>query len=176
MTTRTKWGLTVLALAVCVAMIGCGKKEATGGDTGSSTAATPAPADTAKAADTTKAAATPAADMNMDFAALDAEAPAGSANIDAAKAAKGKALFTSKTCVACHAFGKKLIGPDLAPVASQRSAKWMKTQMMHPDIMTAKDPASMKLLAEYKTQMVVPGGVTDEEAEALVEYVRSGGK
>ena len=173
MTTRTKWGLTILALAACVALMGCGKKDAATGDAGSATSATTAtpPADTTKAAVTT-----PAVEATIDYAALDAEAPAGRANIDPAKAAKGKALFTSKTCMACHAFGKKLIGPDLGPVADQRSVKWMMQQLQHPDVMTAKDPASMKLLAEYKTQMVVPNGVTPEESEALVEYVRTGGK
>ncbi len=175
MATKTKLGLVVIALAACVAFLGCGKKDAATGDAGSTSSASESSAAAPAATDTAKAPA--AAPVNIDYAAIDKEAPVGRAGIDAALAAKGKVLFTSKTCVACHAFGKKLIGPDMAPVADQRGAGWMKAQIQHPDLMTANDPISKQLMKESNnTQMVVPGGVTEDEARALIEYIRTGGK
>lgn len=173
MATKTKLGLVVIALAACVAFLGCAKKDASQADGASpapgteSTATAPAPVEPAAAA----------APVVIDYAAIDKEAPVGRAGIDAALAAKGKALFTSKTCVACHAFGKKLIGPDMALVADQRGAGWMKAQMQHPDLMTANDPVAKQLMKESNNvQMVAPGGVSDEEVAALIEYIRTGGK
>ncbi|HVP38798.1 MAG TPA: cytochrome c [Candidatus Saccharimonadales bacterium] len=161
----------VLLLVGCVlAVAGCGKKAETGATTGTEAAGSAAaPAGTAAA---------PAA---INYADLDKGPRAADTPVDAALAAKGKVLFgdatnPGKTCYTCHAFDKKIIGPPLSPVAKQRTAAWMMAQMMHPDLMTQNDPASKQLLAEYKVQMIVPGGVTEDEAKALVEYVKSGGK
>ncbi len=95
--------------------------------------------------------------------------------MDAALAAKGKVLFTSKQCVTCHKFDVKLIGPPLGPVAGQRAAAWIKAQMQHPEVMIAQDAVSKQLLAEYKVPMTNQN-VSDEEAAALLEYIKSGGK
>lgn len=163
--------LRALAALSAAALVvgGCGQKsggEATppaggGGGTTSTTA------DTAKPA---------AAPVNIDYASLDKGPRAAASKVDVALAATGKILFTSKTCVTCHKFDVKLIGPPLGPVAKQRTAKWIVAQMTHPDLMTANDPVAKQLLAEYKVQMIVPGGVTEDEAKALVEYIKSGGK
>jgi mono/diheme cytochrome c family protein len=161
-----------MALLFCASAVlfGCGKKadenaQTTPTKTDSATT-TPAPA-AAAATDTTK----------LDFAALDKSAKASS-KVDAALAAQGKALFTSKTCVACHAFGKVVLGPDLTGVSKLRGEKWILAQIQHPTVMTAGDPISMKLKDEAvnKTQMLVPGGVTPDEAKALLEYLKTDGK
>jgi cytochrome c551/c552 len=164
--------LAALALLVTGVMfvVGCGQKTEPG--------ATPPEASTAAAAPEPAAAWAP---PGGDYAALDQGPRAADTPVDAALAAKGKELFgnpsaVGKTCFTCHDFATKKIGPPLGPVAKQRTAAWILAQLQHPDIMTQNDPVSKQLLAEYKTQMVVPGGVTEDEAKALLEYVKTGGK
>ena len=45
-----------------------------------------------------------------------------------ADAAKGEALFSDKgttKCLVCHAFGKKVVGPDLAGVGQRHTKPWI---------------------------------------------------
>ncbi|MBI3793874.1 MAG: c-type cytochrome [Nitrospinae bacterium] len=45
-----------------------------------------------------------------------------------ADAAKGEALFNDKgksKCLACHAIGKKVVGPDLAGVSKRHTQPWL---------------------------------------------------
>ena len=95
--------------------------------------------------------------------------------MDDALAAQGEQLFTTRGCVACHAFGKKVIGPDLKGVAMQRTERWMEAQILHPDKMTQQDPAAKELLAQYKTQMTNQG-LTADQAKAVIEYIKKAGK
>jgi len=97
---------------------------------------------------------------------------AGASPVNAALAANGQKLFTSKGCVTCHAFGRKVVGPDLKGIANDRSAEWMTQQIMHPEVMIKSDPISMQLLAQYKVPMTNQK-VTADEAKALVEYIKS---
>lgn len=96
---------------------------------------------------------------------------AGASPVNAALAATGQKLFTSKGCVTCHAFGRKVIGPDLKGVANDRTAEWMTQQIMHPEVMIKSDPISMQLLAQYKVPMTNQN-VSADEAKALVEYIK----
>ena len=96
---------------------------------------------------------------------------AGASPVNAALAGKGKTLFTSKGCVTCHAFGRKVVGPDLKGIANDRTAEWITQQIMHPEVMIKSDPISMQLLAQYKVPMTNQN-VTDDEAKALVEYIK----
>ena len=116
--------------------------------------------------------------------AKDGEGPAASATsphdtgpraaetpVDEALAQQGEALFKSKTCSTCHAFGARITGPDLAGVTHRRSAEWMEQQMLHPDVMTKEDPISRELLGKYAVQM--PNlMLKPEEAKALIEYAK----
>ena len=91
--------------------------------------------------------------------------------MNTALAANGQKLFTSKGCVTCHAFGRKVVGPDLKGVANDRTAEWMTQQVMHPEVMIKSDPISMQLLAQYKVPMTNQK-VSADEAKALVEYIK----
>lgn len=96
---------------------------------------------------------------------------AADAPVNDALAAKGAELFKSKTCSTCHGFGIRITGPDLKDVPAQRTARWMQQQIQHPDIMTKQDPISRQLLGTYAVQM--PNlSITDDEARALIEYIK----
>jgi cytochrome c len=102
-------------------------------------------------------------------AAATAEAPSGP--IDEALAEQGKQLFTTRGCTGCHQIDTKLIGPPLKGVTNQRSYAWITNMILHPDSMTANDPAAKALLAEYGAQMVNMGATADD-VRALYEYLR----
>ena len=156
-----------LALAAVLVIAGCGgnKGQQGGEQTGSASEQTTTTSNTA-AAD--PAAYTPPADLD--------QGPRASATpVNEALATQGAKVFQTRGCVTCHAFGKKVIGPDLKGVAAQRTAKWMEAQILHPAEMTQKDPIAKGLLAQYKTQMTNQG-LSPEEAKQVVEYIKKAGK
>ena len=88
-----------------------------------------------------------------------------------ALAKKGEALFRAKGCTACHAYGKRLTGPDLKGVTERRTSKWMEQQILHPEVMTKQDPISRELMAKYALQMSNQG-LKPEEATQVIEYLK----
>lgn len=87
----------------------------------------------------------------------------------------GATLFKTKTCVACHAFGQKLSGPDLKGLFTRRDEAWVRKWVKDPVGMAKTDPVGQKLLAEYKIQMpTMP--LTDDELNQLIEYLKSASK
>ncbi|HKQ56978.1 MAG TPA: cytochrome c [Candidatus Eisenbacteria bacterium] len=102
---------------------------------------------------------------------LDQGPRAGETPSDEAKAKAGERLFKDKGCSACHAFGKRVTGPDLAGVTMRRTAAWMESQILHPDRMVKEDPISRQLFAQYALQMPNQG-LTSEEARAVIEYFK----
>jgi cytochrome c2 len=98
-------------------------------------------------------------------------AKAAESPVDEQLAEVGEGLFKTKTCSTCHAFGRRITGPDLAGVTQRRTEAWMEQQILHPDVMTKSDPISRDLLAKYVTQM--PNlMLKQEEAKALIEYIK----
>jgi cytochrome c551/c552 len=96
---------------------------------------------------------------------------AGESPADKALAEKGEGLFKTKGCSACHTFGKRSTGPDLAGVTQRRTAAWMENQILHPDVMTREDPISHRLMGEFALQMPNQG-LTPDEAKAVIEYFK----
>ncbi|HET9326321.1 MAG TPA: cytochrome c [Candidatus Eisenbacteria bacterium] len=86
-------------------------------------------------------------------------------------AERGEKLFQEKGCSACHAFGKRSAGPDLAGVSMRRTARWMENQILHPDVMVKEDPISRAMFGEFALQMPNQG-LTPEEAKAVIEYFK----
>lgn len=117
--------------------------------------------------DTDAGGATPPTGSRYDAGPRAAEGP-----VDHELAEKGEQLFKDKGCSACHAFGTKMSGPDLAGVASRRTAEWMKQQILHPDVMTKEDPIARELMAAHALQMPNQG-LTPEEADAVIEFLKS---
>lgn len=90
---------------------------------------------------------------------------------DDARVEAGKSLFQTKGCSACHAFGKKVTGPDLAGVTRRRTSKWIESQILHPDLMVKQDPIARQLFATHALQMPKQG-LTPDEAKSVIEYFK----
>lgn len=104
-------------------------------------------------------------------AGLDQGPRAAEEPLDAAMAEAGKSLFQTKGCSACHSFGKKATGPDLAGVSTRRTSKWIEYQILHPDLMVKQDPIARQLFATHALQMPKQG-LTPDEAKSVIEYFK----
>lgn len=90
--------------------------------------------------------------------------------IDDAMAAEGQTTFTA-FCSACHKFGERYVGPDLAGVTVRRSPEWVMNMILNTNEMIFEDETAYELLAEYMTPMAqLP--LTEEQARGLLEYFR----
>ena len=150
--------LPVAFLLTTLLAAGCGGKQSGSESAGANNASTPAPSATGA---TTMPAVSP-----YDSGPRAAESP-----VDKEKAEQGEKLFQTKGCSACHAFGKKVTGPDLAGVTQRRTAIWMENQILHPDVMTKQDPIAHDLFAKYSLQMPNQK-LTEDEARAVIEYFK----
>ena len=103
---------------------------------------------------------------------LDAGPRAAASAADHEASERGEKLFQAKGCSACHAFGVKKSGPDLAGVAMRRTAKWMESQILHPDVMVKQDAIARELFAKHAMQMPNQG-LTPEQARDVIEYLKS---
>lgn len=88
-------------------------------------------------------------------------------------AEQGEALFQLK-CMACHRMEERYIGPPLAAVLDRRTPTYVMNMMLNPTEMTARHPEAKALLAEYLAPMPSQD-LTQEEARALLEYIRIAG-
>jgi cytochrome c len=96
----------------------------------------------------------------------------GELSADAAVVAEGEALFVAKGCNGCHAFGSKLVGPDLTGITDRRTVTWTARMIRDPDKMTKQDPVAKDLFRSHMVQMPNQG-VTDEELPKLLAYLNS---
>jgi cytochrome c551/c552 len=91
--------------------------------------------------------------------------------VDETLAKQGEKLFTTKGCAVCHAFGKKVTGPDLAGVTHRRTKEWIEHQILHPEVMTKTDPIAHELLLKHTIQMPNQK-LTEDEARAVIEFFK----
>lgn len=101
----------------------------------------------------------------------DAGPRAAASPVQKALAERGEKLFKDKGCSACHTWGKKMSGPDLAGVTQRRTAQWMENQILHPEVMTREDPISHDLLTKMMLQMPNQG-LTPDEAKSVIEFLK----
>ena len=90
--------------------------------------------------------------------------------LDAELAARGEEQFRMK-CSACHKFGERYVGPDLADVLDRRTPEYVMNMMMNPAEMLEKHPDAKALLAEFFTPMPEQN-IDRETARSLLEYLR----
>ena len=92
--------------------------------------------------------------------------------IDPELAKAGEAKF-QMLCTACHLIGQRLIGPDLTGVYERRSPEWVMNMILNPDGMLKEDPIAKALLKEYNNMIMNNQNLTEEEARAVAEYLRT---
>lgn len=89
-------------------------------------------------------------------------------------AARGKELFASKTCAACHQMDARVVGPPLRGVVAKRGEDWVFKMIQNPDKMVKEDPAAKALFEEYKTPMPSMK-LADDDVHAIIAYLKSEG-
>ena len=101
----------------------------------------------------------------------DAGPRAAASPVNAALAADGEKLFSSKGCTVCHGFGRRVTCPDLNGASMRRTADWMEHQILHPEVMVKEDRISWELRKGYPVPMTNMA-VKPDEARALIEYIK----
>ena len=92
--------------------------------------------------------------------------------INADLAAQGEAKFNA-ICVACHMVDQRMIGPAMEGVYERRSPEWVMNMILNPDGMLKDDPIAKALLKEYNNAIMLNQNLTEEEARAIAEYLRT---
>ncbi len=92
--------------------------------------------------------------------------------IDMELAKAGEAKYNA-ICTACHMIGQRMIGPDLTGVYERRSPEWVMNMILNPDGMLKEDPIAQALLKEYNNAIMLNQNLSEEEARALAEYLRT---
>jgi cytochrome c551/c552 len=89
----------------------------------------------------------------------------------------GKALFTSKGCVACHTIGGgKLVGPDLKGVTERYKLEWIRSFVRSSQTMVKNgDPTAVKLFEENGKVPMPDNVLSDQELDAILAFVKAGG-
>jgi len=82
----------------------------------------------------------------------------------------GQVLY-KKMCAPCHTIGVgDRAGPDLRDVTARRDHEWLANFIMDPYKMRAKkDPIALELAAKYPGVLMPRLGLTDNDAEDLIE-------
>lgn len=111
------------------------------------------------------------------FAAIAIAVPAsaaaqGSVAVDPALAKKGKSLYANRGCATCHAFGKKLAGPDLAGVMQRRDHDWLRRWLMNTTEMIESDSLAKAMVAEYNNTKMPNMKLQSADVDALFHYMQ----
>jgi mono/diheme cytochrome c family protein len=92
--------------------------------------------------------------------------------IDMEMAAAGEAKFNA-ICTACHMAERRMIGPAMAGIYDRRSPEWVMNMILNPDGMLKEDPIAQALLKEYNNTPMLNQNLSEEEARAVAEYLRT---
>lgn len=93
-------------------------------------------------------------------------------SINKEMAATGETAFKQK-CTACHMPNKRLIGPSMAGLYERRSPEWVMNMLLNPTQMLKEDPIAIALLKEYNNVLMLNQNLSQEEARAIAEYLRT---
>lgn len=92
--------------------------------------------------------------------------------INTEMAAKGEVKYTA-ICTACHMANQRMIGPALNGVYERRSPEWVMNMILNPDGMLREDPIAKALLKEYNNAIMLDQNLSQEDARAVAEYLRT---
>ncbi|MDH3297781.1 MAG: c-type cytochrome [Gemmatimonadota bacterium] len=95
-------------------------------------------------------------------------------DVDGSLAAAGGEIFAVK-CSACHKLGERYVGPDLSTVTGQRTPEYIMNMILGPEEMVARHPEAKKLFAEFNYTPMANQQLTEEDARAVLEYLRQVG-
>ena len=84
----------------------------------------------------------------------------------------GKAIFTAK-CMVCHTLDQKVIGPPLRNVTKTRSPEFIMNMILNPVNMEKDDPIAKELHKNYIPTPMLDQKFTQDQARALLEYLRT---
>lgn len=93
-------------------------------------------------------------------------------SIDLEMVTLGENAFKQK-CMACHMANRKLIGPAMSGIYERRSPEWVINLLLNPTQMLKEDPVANALLKEYNNVMMLNQNLTQDEARAIAEYLRT---
>ena len=93
-------------------------------------------------------------------------------NIDQELVTEGATAFKQK-CTACHKTNAKLIGPAMQGIYERRSPEWVMNILLNPTEMLKKDPIASALLKEYNNIQMLNQNLSEAEARAIAEYLRT---
>ena len=86
--------------------------------------------------------------------------------------AKGKALFTAKTCTACHSVDVKLIGPSIQSIAKiYKAQKGDMVKFFKGESKAIVDPAMAAIMDANVQAITKP--MKDSDLKALAAYIKS---
>ena len=85
---------------------------------------------------------------------------------------QGATAFKQK-CTACHKTNAKLIGPAMQGIYERRSPEWVMNILLNPTEMLKKDPIASALLKEYNNIQMLNQNLSEAEARAIAEYLRT---
>ena len=92
--------------------------------------------------------------------------------IDSEMVAKGEQTFKT-ICTACHMAEQRMIGPALKGVYERRSPEWVMNMILNPDGMLKEDPIAIALLKEYNNAIMLNQNLSEDDARAVAEYLRT---
>lgn len=92
-------------------------------------------------------------------------------DLDPTLAEAGEELFSVK-CAACHKLDDRYIGPALRDVTERRTPEFIMNQILNPEEMIEKHPVLKQLLVEYNLALMPDQQLTEEDARAVLEYLR----
>lgn len=93
-------------------------------------------------------------------------------DIDDELAKNGSVLFLQK-CTACHKTDKKFIGPSMKGLYDKRAPEWVMNMLLNPTEMIEKDPIAKQQYNDYNQVLMIDQNLTEDEARALAEYLRT---
>ena len=91
--------------------------------------------------------------------------------VDHAQATAGKVLFERHGCYTCHAFGRRLAGPDLNGVANGRTQEWLRKWFADTDAMIEGDPIGQALVEAWKGVRMPNFRLSQRDADALIQFM-----